>query len=212
MSTVTAVPIRPLARGALVKLWLALALLLAAAAGLAWWGTSGFQTVTLASGVRYRVVREGTGPAMTAQDVVALRYKLHVGSPDSRVIQDSNESGQPFIATVGEVFPGFGEGLQHMRAGGSYLLWLPPGTHVTGPLPPSAPFRASDTLVFELDVLQIAAGQAQAYQQQRMQQLQQQMQQQMQMQQQGGAPGGTPGAEGGAHPPAGGGAPPSGHP
>jgi FKBP-type peptidyl-prolyl cis-trans isomerase FkpA len=210
MTTVTAVPIQPLARGALVKLWLALALLVAAAAGLAWWGTQGFQTVTLASGVRYRVVHEGNGPPMTPADVVALRYKLHVGSPDSRIIQDSDESGQPFVATIGEVFPGFGEGLQHMRAGGSYLLWLPPGTHAQGPLPPSAPFRATDTLVFELQVLQIGAGQAQAYQMQRMQQLQQQMQMQMQQQ---GAPG-APGA-GGAHPPAGGGGaggpPPAGH-
>jgi FKBP-type peptidyl-prolyl cis-trans isomerase FkpA len=206
--SVTAVPIRPVARGSIVKLWLVLALFLAAAAALAWWSTAPFRVLTLPSGVRYRVIQEGTGPVMTTADVIALRYKLHVNTPESRVIQDSDESGQAFVATTSEVFPGFGEGLQHMRAHGHYLLWLPPGTHITGRAPPGAPFSASDTLVFEINVLQIVPGMAQARQMQQMQQFQQQMQQQMQ--QQGGA-GGSPhgGASGGA-PPAGAEAPPTG--
>ena len=37
MSAVTAVPIRPIAKGSVLKLWLALVLLVAAAAALAWW-------------------------------------------------------------------------------------------------------------------------------------------------------------------------------
>ena len=62
MSAVTAVPLRPLARGAVLKLWIGLLVLVLAAAGLAWWGTQGLQIVTLDSGVRYRVVEEGSGP------------------------------------------------------------------------------------------------------------------------------------------------------
>ena len=190
MSAVTAVPIRPIARFSLVKLWLGLALLLAAAAALAWWGTRAWQVQDLAGGARYRVVREGTGPAVTPQDVFALHYKLHVNSLDAPVAEDSMEQnqGQPFVATTSEIYPGFGAALQHMRAGGRYILWLPPGTHVTGPMPPRAPFRASDTLVFEVDLRQIAPGMAMA----RQAQLMQQLQQQMQMQQGSGAP---PGAE-----------------
>jgi len=195
MSAVTAVPIRPLARGSVVKLWLALILLLGAAGALAWWTTRSHQEIVLPSGVRYRVLAEGTGDAMTTADVVALRYKLHVGSVDAPVIQDSDESGEPFITTTAEVFPGFAEGLQQMRQGGRYILWLPPGTHASGPIPPNAPFNAEDTLVFELRVLQIGVGQAQAFQMQRLQQM---------MQRQGGAPGADP--HGGGAPPA----PPSG--
>jgi len=200
MSAATAVPIRPLPRGSLVKLWIGLAALLLAAAGLAWWGTAGFQTITLPSGVRYRVVQAGTGPAVTPADAVALRYKLHVNRLDAPVIQDSDESGGPFVTTIGELFPGFGEGLQKMQAGGRYQLWLPPGTHISGPIPPSAPFRAGDTLVFEIQILQIGAGQAQALQMQRLQQM---------MNQQAPPGGGDPHGGGGA-PPAGGGAPPAG--
>ena len=200
MSAVTAVPIRPVARGSVLKLWLALLVLLAAAAALAWWGTQPLQVITLDSGVRYRVIRQGTGPEMTPADAIALRYKLHANSVTGRVIQDSDEAGEPFVSTTSDVFPGFAEGMQRMRAGGEYILWLPPGTHAQGPIPPSAPFTANDTLVFEIRDVQIGAGQAQALQMRRMQQIQQQMQQQ---QGQPGMPGGAS-PHGGTLPPEGG--------
>ena len=198
MSEVTAVPIRPLARFSVLKLWIGLLLLVLAAAALAWWGTRAWQTITLESGVRYRVVAQGTGPTITPADVFALNYRLHVNSLDAPVIESTQTAGQPYVATTAEIFPGFGEALQHMRAGGRYQLWLPPGQHVSGALPPGAPFSASDTLVFEVEVLQIAAGMASARQMQMMQQMMQQQQQQQ------GAP------PAGATPPSG--APPSGAP
>jgi len=192
MSQVTAVPIRPLARGTLLKLWLAIILLCLAGAALAWVGTRAQQVQTLTSGAQLRTLGAGNGPKITTADAFALRYKLHVGSVDAPVIQDSDETGGPFVATTSDVYPGFADALQQMQAGGRYLLWLPPGTHQTGPIPAGAPFQATDTLVFEIQVLQIGAGQASALQMQRMQQMM------MQQQQQGGA-GGSGGA--GAPPP-----------
>ena len=201
MSAVTAVPIAPLARGSVLKLWIGLVALMLAAAALAWWGTRGLQLVTLESGARYRVVAEGTGPAITSADAFALRYRLHKGSLDSPVIQDSDQRGEPFVATTSDVYGGFGEALQRMRAGGRYQLWLPPGTHVSSasPPPPGAPFGPQDTLVFEIEVMQIAPGMASQLQMQRLQQM-------MQQQQGAAPPGGAPGA--GATPQSGGGAPP----
>lgn len=199
MSEVTAVPLPPLRRGSLVKMWLALALLVGLAVALAWWGTAAWQVTILHSGVRVQTLHAGHGPEITTEDVIALRYKLHIGSLDSRVIQDSDESGQPFVATTAEVYPGFGEALQHMRAGGAYVITLPPGTHIQAPQP-GAPFTPRDTLVFEVQIIQIAAGQAQAFEMQRMQQLQQELQSRMQQQ----------GAPGGAHPGGGSTAPPAG--
>jgi FKBP-type peptidyl-prolyl cis-trans isomerase FkpA len=178
MAEVTAVPIRPVRKGTLVKLWAGLLVLCLAAAALAWVGTRGQQVQTLPSGARYRVLAQGHGPAMTAADVAALHYKLHVNSERAPVIQDSEESGQPFVTSVQEVFPGFADALVHMRAGGQYLLWLPPGTHVAGTPPPGAPFTPNDTLVFEIEMLQIAPGMAAQRQMQMMQQMMQQQQQQ----------------------------------
>jgi FKBP-type peptidyl-prolyl cis-trans isomerase FkpA len=200
MSEVTAVPIRPLARGSMFKLWAVLAILVALAAGLAWWTTSQYREIALPSGVRYRVVQQGTGPAITPADAFALRYKLHANSRSNPVLQDSDQTGQPFVGTVGQVYPGFGEGLQQMRAGGRYLLWLPPGTHVTTAPPAEAGFTPGDTLVFEIQVLQIAPGQAAAFEAQRMQQLQQQLQAQMEAQGAGPTGQGAPPAPGGGRP------------
>ena len=189
--SVTAVPLQPLKKGSVVKLWIALAVLAALAAAFAWWGTSGFQTVKTGSGVSIRTLAAGSGPKITDQDVVALHYKLHAKSLEAPVVEDSRATGQPFVTTTQGVYPGFGEGLQHMRPGGSYILTLPPGTHVPGPIPPGAPFTAKDDLVFEIDVLQVEPGAGPRYMEmQRMQQMQA-MQQQMQMQG-GGAPGGAP--------------------
>ncbi|MGZ8361879.1 MAG: FKBP-type peptidyl-prolyl cis-trans isomerase [Allosphingosinicella sp.] len=156
--SVTAVPIRPLARGSVLKLWIGLLVLALGAAALAWVGTAGQQVTTTSSGLRYRVIEEGTGPTVTPADLVALRYKLR--KEDGTLIQDSDETGQPFVTGTEGVFPGFSEGLQLMQAGGRYVLWLPPGLHVQQPMPPGAPFTPEDTLVFEIEVMQIAPGMA----------------------------------------------------
>jgi FKBP-type peptidyl-prolyl cis-trans isomerase FkpA len=180
--SVTAVPLQPLKKGSVAKLWIALVLLALLAGAFAWWGTSAFQTVTAAKGVTIRTLKAGSGAKITTQDVVALHYKLHAKALESPVIQDSRETGQPFVTTTQGVYPGFAEGLQHMRPGGSYILTLPPGTHEQGPIPPGAPFTAQDSLVFEIDVLQVEAGAGPRFMEmQRMQQLQQ-LQQMQQMQ------------------------------
>ena len=178
--SVTTVPIRPIRKGSVLKLWLGIAALSLAGAGLAWVGTSAQQVTTTASGLRYRVIEEGTGPTVTPADLVALRYKLR--KQDGTLIQDSDQTGQPFVTGTEGLFPGFSEGLQLMQAGGRYMLWIPPGLHVNQPMPPGAPFTPQDTLVFEVEVLQIATGMAG-------------MQQLMAPPGAGGAP--PPGAEGG---------------
>jgi hypothetical protein len=156
--SVTAVPIRPLSRGSVLKLWLGLLVLALLAAGLAWLGTSALQRETFTSGVQLQTIEQGEGPTVTPADLAALRYRLT--KTDGTLIQDSDDTGQPFVTGTEGLFPGFSEGLQRMQAGGRYRLWLPPGQHVQGALPPTAPFTAQDTLVFEIEVLQIAPGMA----------------------------------------------------
>ena len=173
--SVTAVPIQPLRKGSVAKLWLGLALLMLAAAGAAWYGTKAFRPIITESGVKLRVVKEGTGPKIGENDVAALRYKLHVGSEDAPVIQDSDQTGQPFVTTTDGVYPGFGEGMKMMRQGGQYVLSVPPGQHVKGEIPPGTPFQASDTLVFEIEVMQVAAGMAQQFKMQQQEQMRRQL-------------------------------------
>jgi FKBP-type peptidyl-prolyl cis-trans isomerase FkpA len=177
MSAVTAVPLRPIARGSVLKLWIGLALLSLVALGVAWWGTRWMQPVTLDSGVRVQTVREGSGPPVASTDVVALRFQIHVNSLDGPAIGDSG--AQPFVGTMQELPAWLGESVQSMREGGRYLLMVPVRNVLNGqPVPPTARFTASDTLAVETQILQIDRGQASAYQMQRMQQMMQQQQMQ----------------------------------
>lgn len=192
--SVTAVPIRPLAKGSVLKLWLALIVLCAAGAAIAWIGTAPLQVLTTPTGVRFQTLRAGTGNKITPADLVAMRYRLT--KLDGTQIENSDDMGQPFVASSDRVFPGFGEAMAMMQQGGRYRIWLPPGQHAQGPLPPGTPFSAADTLVFDVTVLQVAEGMAAA---QRM----------MGPQGQGAPPGGLPpgalppGAEGALPPGAG---------
>lgn len=200
--SVTTVPIRPLPKGSLLKLWLAIVALCVAAGAFAWIGTAPLQIITTQTGVRFQTLKAGEGPLITPADLVAMRYRLT--KADGTLIEDSDQTGQPFVASVERVFPGFGEAMQRMQQGGRYRIWLPPGQHAQM-IPPGAPFRAEDTLVFDVRVLQVAEGMAA-------------MQQMMGPQGGGGAPPGglppgavPPGAEGlppGAAPPGAEGLPP----
>jgi FKBP-type peptidyl-prolyl cis-trans isomerase FkpA len=192
--SVTAVPLHPIKKGSVLKLWIGLALLAALAAVIAWYGTTSFREVKLPSGASVLAVRPGVGPKLTKEDVAILHYKLHLKSLTGPVKEDSHERGQPvpLVADPNLVYPGFAEGLLQMRPGGSYVLTLPPGTHIKADQP-GAPFTTRDTIVFQVDLVRVEKGQAQAFVQMQQMQMLQRMQQMQQMQQsQGGGAEGTP--------------------
>ena len=150
--SVTAVPIRPIKKGSVVKLWVGLGALSLAAAGLAWAGTAGQLYTATASGLQYQVVKEGDGPSPTTTDIVLVHY---TGRLQDGTIFDSSQGKQPVPFPVTGVIPGFTEGLQLMKKGGTYRLRIPPNlaygpAGAGGVIPPNA------TLDFEIQLLDIA--------------------------------------------------------
>lgn len=137
--SVTAVPLQPIAKGSLTKLWLGVGLVIIVALALAWFTMgsirSQFQTsedylagisddgdvVTTESGLRYRFLEEGEGEPASAGDVVTVKYE---GRLRDGTLFDSNDTGVPF--PVGSTIPGFDEALQIAPAGSKIELWLPP--------------------------------------------------------------------------------------
>jgi hypothetical protein len=122
--SVTAVPIQPLKKGSLTKYWAAIALVLAAGGGLAYWGTSDVRqefgdVVTTTSGLRYKVMEAGEGPNPGDNDVVLVSYKGML--KDGTVFDQNPQAGFPVTGVV----PGFSEGLKIMQRGGKYRLWIP---------------------------------------------------------------------------------------
>ncbi|HKX21821.1 MAG TPA: FKBP-type peptidyl-prolyl cis-trans isomerase N-terminal domain-containing protein, partial [Rhizorhapis sp.] len=90
MSEVTAVPLRPIAKGSLVKLWIGVAAAALAGAGLAYAGTQGVigksaagflatnadeeGVVTTQSGLQHKVLEAGQGDRPTTDDVALINY------------------------------------------------------------------------------------------------------------------------------------------
>ena len=169
MTNITAVPIRPVKKGAVTKLWLAIGAAVLGAGAVAWAGTP--SAITSSTGLRYMVQKAGTGPKPTDSDFVLVKYK---GSLKDGTVFDQQDRA-PF--PVNAVVPGFSEGLKQMQKGGKYRLWIPPqlgyGANATGPIP------ANSELIFDVELLDIRS---QAEVQQQM------MQQQMQQQGAGGQP------------------------
>ena len=144
--SVSQVPIRPIAKGSMVKLWLGLALLAAIAFGIAWMGAGQFKTVTV------ETVAAGTGPANTELDGVIIEY---TGRTESGTVFDTTEGRGPAAFLVPQVVPGFRDALIRMQSGGRYKIVIP-GRLAYGPNPPpGSPLGPNEDLSFDVHVLQV---------------------------------------------------------
>lgn len=159
--SVTTVPIKPVAKGSLAKLWIGLGLLVALAAAAAWFGTRGLQEVTTSSGLRYQVVQQGTGPLATPADVAVIQYE---GRLANGTVFDSSEGRGPTPLPVEGSIPGFSEALKLMNKGSKYKLWIPArlayGPQAIGPIPANSDLEFDVTLdnIVPLAALQGAGG------------------------------------------------------
>ncbi len=110
---------------------------------------------TTASGVQYRVEREGEGEGSPASaDTITLHYVASLLSGE--VFDSSRERGEPVIFTLNQIIPGLAEAIQLMRTGDVFTVWVPPelayGEAGAGPIPPNS------ILVFELELLNFTPG------------------------------------------------------
>jgi FKBP-type peptidyl-prolyl cis-trans isomerase len=105
---------------------------------------------TTASGLQYKVLKEGTGPHPKATSQVTVHYKGTL--LDGKQFDSSYDRGQPATFALNQVIPGWTEGVQLMTAGSKYQFWVPSDLGY-GPQgsPPTIPPNA--TLVFEVELL-----------------------------------------------------------
>ncbi len=78
---------------------------------------------TTASGLQYKVMKEGTGPSPKETDTVKVNYK---GTTiDGTEFDSSYKRGQPAEFPVNRVIKGWTEALQLMKVGAKYQLYVP---------------------------------------------------------------------------------------
>ena len=78
---------------------------------------------TTASGLKYRVLRKGTGAKPAATDKVNVNY--HGWLEGGKVFDSSYERGQPISFPLNGVIKGWTEGMQLVGAGGMIELEIP---------------------------------------------------------------------------------------
>jgi FKBP-type peptidyl-prolyl cis-trans isomerase FkpA len=182
MTEITRVPLQPIAKGSILRIWIGIALALVVALGLAF--------AARYHGLRVETVAAGTGAPPTAQDVVLINYVGHLGNGSEF------DRGEKVAMPLDGVVPGFSQGLQKMQKGGKYKLTIPSnlgyGAEEKKDSTGKVRIPANSELVFDIELLDyMNADQLRQMQAMQMQQLQG-------MRHGKGGPGGAPGAGGGA--------------
>jgi FKBP-type peptidyl-prolyl cis-trans isomerase FkpA len=189
MTEIHRVPLQPIAKGSMTKLWLGIAVAVLLAAGLAW--------AAAPHGVDVDTLTEGSGPHPGPSDVVFVKYTGKLA--DGTVFDQSRElpfptggllpEGMPM--QVSGVVPGFAEGLQQMQKGGKYRLSIPADKAYGASPPQGSPIPPNADLVFDVELIDFMTEEDA---QRRFQVLQQMIQQQQQKQGAQGGPGAPAGA------------------
>jgi FKBP-type peptidyl-prolyl cis-trans isomerase len=107
--------------------------------------------VTTASGLQYRVLKEGQGSSPKSGDTVVVNYRGTL--LDGTEFDSSYKRGQPATFVVGRVIPGWNEALKLMKPGAKWRLYVPPNLAYDLNSPP--PIPPGSLLVFDVDLLAV---------------------------------------------------------
>ncbi|MFD1958986.1 FKBP-type peptidyl-prolyl cis-trans isomerase [Novosphingobium panipatense] len=177
MTEITRVPLQPIAKGAVSKLWIG-------SRRSPWLPPVSLMRRCRRPHRQDADRRNGRSPTM--DDVVLINYK---GMLSDGTVFDQNKN---YPNPVAQFVLGFSKALQKMQRGGKYEVIIPSELAYGATPPEGSPIPANADLKFEVELIDYKSLAEIRQQQQILQQLQQM--------QQGGAPGAVPGAPAPAQP------------
>lgn len=154
MAEVTRVPLQPIAKGSLTKLWLGVLAVVVLAAAIAW--------LAMPKGLSVDTVVAGEGPAPTADSVVFMDYvgTLADGtefdrSPPIQPFPEELDVPQGYPMDLAQMVPGFTEGMLQTREGGIYEIFIPSAQAYGDEPQPGSPIPPGADLTFEVTVYKV---------------------------------------------------------
>ncbi len=112
---------------------------------------------TTASGLQYKVLKEGSGPTPKETETVVTNYKGTL--LDGTEFDSSYKRNEPASFPVNKVIKGWTEALQLMKTGSKYQLFIPAAL-AYGERGAGRDIGPNSTLIFEVELLSIKAPEA----------------------------------------------------
>lgn len=105
------------------------------------------------TGLKYAVIKEGTGKSPKETDKVTVNYAGQLTDLEATEFDSSYARNQPASFPLNGVIKGWTEGLQYMKEGAIYEFYIPAnlayGENGGGPIPPNAP------LIFQVELISV---------------------------------------------------------
>ncbi|MDE6006072.1 MAG: FKBP-type peptidyl-prolyl cis-trans isomerase [Muribaculaceae bacterium] len=105
------------------------------------------------SGLKYMILREGTGKSPKETDVVTVHYSGNL--PDGTVFDSSYDRGEPTSFPLNRVIPGWTEGLQLMKTGGKAVFYIPSNLAYGPTGTPGGPIGPNQDLLFTVELIEV---------------------------------------------------------
>lgn len=112
--------------------------------------------VSLPSGLQYKVLEVGSGASPKSGDRVRVEYEGRL--IDGTLFDSSHARGKPIVAPLDRVIQGWREGLQRMKEGSEWVLYIPTDL-AYGTISPSPSVPPNSALIFKLKLLEVLPAQ-----------------------------------------------------
>lgn len=154
MTEVTRVPIQPIEKGSLTKLWLGVIIAILMGGTLA--------MAAMPKGFSVETIVAGEGAFPQEGDMVFVKYTgkfadsgevFDEWQPIPLPIEGVFPEGNPFPLVEDATIPGFYMALQQVQKGGTYEIYIPSDLGYGAEPPPGSPIPPNADLVFELEVV-----------------------------------------------------------
>lgn len=113
--------------------------------------------ITLASGLQYKIIKNGSGKTPKATESVTVNYRGTL--IDGTEFDSSYKRGQPATFNVNGVIPGWTEALQLMKEGSKWQLFIPSNL-AYGARGAGEVIGPNAVLIFEVELISVNKGEA----------------------------------------------------